>query len=228
MVFCDSLIEPALPIEGADRRFICALQDLKNAVDSLAHLLGIADGNPEGRWLPANGEDPGQICAVAHALAGLARVMMGGSEDERVGGPGSHMSLTDLPRLVQTRMRLRVLRTACDTLVPLIRAQVSQRSRRTESPERTSGIDANSPDALSITAADAHLAAVLAHVDRMLVTLQRAIRAATSQQDSRILWTAARFRRPAGRHDSEKRRTDVIAPDVHRSDSALRKHGQPT
>jgi hypothetical protein len=96
----------------------------------------------------------------------------------------------DLPGLLRTRAHVRMLRGACGTLAPLIRVQFLKPPVEDGAPQgHAQPAKTVALDALATIDAELQLAAIVKQLDELLTTLERAIRLATRQQDSRIRWT---------------------------------------
>jgi hypothetical protein len=188
MTWYESLLTPVLSMPSADGRFIRALENVKKAVDGLARALAAARPIPHGPSLRTRGDGLGRMQAFTHTLARCIPAM--GLESSREQPAGKTGACDDLPGLLRTRAHVRVLRGACGTLAPLIRVQFLKPSVGDAAPlgdARTANTVAL--DALSTIDAEIQLAAVVRQLDHLLTTLERAIRLATRQQDSRIRWT---------------------------------------
>jgi hypothetical protein len=188
MTWYETLLAPVLSMPSADGRFIRALENVKKAVDGLARALSTAQPIPHAPPLQIRRDGLGRMQAFTHTLARCIPAM--GLESSR-GQPADNTdACDDLPGLLRTRAHVRVLRGACGTLAPLIRVQflkppVGDAAQAGHAPPA----NRVALDALATIDAEIQLATVVKQLDEVLVTLERAIRLATHQQDSRIRWT---------------------------------------
>jgi hypothetical protein len=188
VTWCESLLAPVLSMPRADGRFIRALQNVKKAVDALACALAAARPIPPAPSFQTRGDGLGRMQAFTHTLARCIPAM--GLESSREQPADNTGACDDLPVLLRTRAHVRVLRGACGTLAPLIRVQFLKPPGGDAAQlggARTTHTVAL--DALATIDAELQLAAVVKQLDEVLTTLERAIRLATCQQDSRIRWT---------------------------------------
>jgi hypothetical protein len=173
---------------SADGRFIRALENVKKAVDGLARALAAARPISHAPSLQTRRDGLGRMQAFTHTLARCIPAM--GLESSREQPADNSDACDDLPGLLRTRAHVRVLRGACATLAPLIRVQfLKPLMGDAARPEHAQPANTVALDVLATIDAEIQLAAVVKQLDQVLTTLERAIRLATRQQDSRIRWT---------------------------------------
>jgi len=188
MTWYESLLAPVLSMAGADGRFIRALENVKKAVDGLARALAAARPILHAPSPQTRRDGLGRMQAFTHTLARCIPAM--GLESSREQPPDNTEACDDLPGLLRTRAHVRVLRGACGTLAPLIRVQFLKPSAGDAAPPgHAQPAKTVALDALATIDAELQLAVVVKQLDELLTTLERAIRLATRQQDSRIRWT---------------------------------------
>jgi hypothetical protein len=188
MTWYETLLAPVLSMPTADGRFIRAVENVKKAVDGLVRALATAPPIPHAPPLQTRRDGLGRMQAFTHTLARCIPAM--GLESSREQPPDNTEACDDLPGLLRTRAHVRVLRGACRTLAPLIRVQFLKPPVEDAAPlGRAQPANTMALDALATIDAEIQLAEVVKQLDEVLATLERAIRLATRQQDSRIRWT---------------------------------------
>jgi len=203
MMWYEALLEPVLSIEGADRRFLCALESVKKAVDGLARTLAVTATTSDRAEIHAQGDGLRRIQTFTRTLVRFTPTMA--PDSATVAAPRGNGARADLARLVQTRTGIRALRRACAALEPLIRLQfLKPRARAATASERPGAPSIIARDALAIIDVEAQLVTVIRQLDDIQKRLERTIRLAIDQQDSRILWTRTSSSGCSGRLTPER------------------------
>src|SRR4029453_7372858 len=173
MTWYESVLEPVLSIQGADRRFISALENVKRAVDGVARSLAGTRHTSNDPGVQTRGDGLRRMQVFIRSLARFAPTMGIESTTQCLDGTGCQTDpCGDLCRLVRTRARVRALRRACGALAPLIRVQFLPPHGRSTTPPEPAGASCKlALDALSIVDAETQLAAVVKHLDATLTAL---------------------------------------------------------
>src|SRR4029453_7800569 len=164
------------------------LESVKKAVDGLARTLAVTATTSDRAAIHARGDGLGRIQACTRPLVRFTTTMA--PDSVTVAAPRGNGARADLARLVRIRTGIRALLRACAALEPLIRLQfLKPRARAATASERPGAPSIIPRDALAIIDPQTHLSTAVKQLDEIQKRLERTIRLAIDQQDSRILWT---------------------------------------